>query len=78
MIAGTPHCRLLPASPAADYAMDPAALESAIENDIAAGLIPFYVVATVGTTSSCAVDPLPAIGRIARRHKLWCACMWSS
>jgi aromatic-L-amino-acid decarboxylase len=53
------------------YAMDPAALEKAIENDRAGGLRPCYVCATVGTTSSTAVDPVPAIGAIARRHGVW-------
>jgi aromatic-L-amino-acid decarboxylase len=52
-------------------AMDPAALERAIREDLAAGRRPFYICATVGTTSSTAIDPLPAIGRIARDHALW-------
>lgn len=72
MVAWVPHLRLLAASAEDDYAMDPTALEAAIEADLAAGLLPCYVCATIGTTSSCAVDPLEPIGRIARRHKLWC------
>jgi len=55
----------------AAYAMDPAALERAINRDLGAGLRPFYVCATVGTTSSTAIDPVPAIGAITRRHRLW-------
>ncbi|HLA81448.1 MAG TPA: pyridoxal-dependent decarboxylase, partial [Thermoleophilia bacterium] len=53
------------------YAMDPELLEEAIEADRAAGRHPFLVVATVGTTSSNAIDPLPAIGEICRRYGLW-------
>lgn len=53
------------------YAMRPDLLEEAILADEAAGRQPFLVVATVGTTSSNAFDPLPAIGDICQRHGLW-------
>ena len=45
----------------ASFAMDPAALKKAIDEDVAAGKTPFFVSATVGTTSSLAMDPIPAI-----------------
>ncbi|MBP6788609.1 MAG: aspartate aminotransferase family protein [Candidatus Promineofilum sp.] len=54
-----------------DYAMRADELRRAIEADRAAGLLPFFVCATVGTTSSTAVDPLPAIGQICREFGLW-------
>lgn len=53
------------------YAMRADALERAVTDDRAAGRTPFFVCATVGTTSSTAMDPLPAIGAICRRHGLW-------
>ena len=53
------------------FAMDPVALEAAIEKDLAVGLRPFFVCATVGTTSSTAIDPVRAIGEICRRHGIW-------
>jgi aromatic-L-amino-acid decarboxylase len=53
------------------YAMQPDALERAISSDRAAGLVPACVVATVGTTSSTAIDPIPAIAEICRRHGVW-------
>jgi aromatic-L-amino-acid decarboxylase len=53
------------------YAMRPDLLEAAILADKAAGRKPFLVVATVGTTSSNAMDPLRAIGEICQRHGLW-------
>lgn len=54
-----------------DYALRPEALERAIETDRAEGHTPFLVSATVGTTSSTAVDPVRAMGEICRRHHLW-------
>lgn len=52
-------------------AMRPEALRAAIETDLAAGVTPALVVATIGTTSTTAIDPLPAIGEICRRHGVW-------
>ena len=54
-----------------DYAMRPGALERVIQADLAAGHTPFFVCATVGTTSSTAIDPVRAIGEICRRYGLW-------
>jgi aromatic-L-amino-acid/L-tryptophan decarboxylase len=55
----------------AAYAMRPDALEKAIATDLASGLVPACVVATVGTTSSTAIDPLPAIAAICEQHQIW-------
>lgn len=46
-------------------------LEAAIKEDLKAGWKPFCVVATVGTTSSTSVDPVPEIADICRQYKLW-------
>ncbi len=54
-----------------EFRMDTAELERAIEEDIAAGWLPFAVVATVGTTSTSSVDPVPQIADICERHGLW-------
>src|SRR5262249_50961425 len=53
------------------FRMRPQALAAAIEADRAAGLPPSRAVATVGTTSSTSVDPVPAIAAICERHNLW-------
>nr|MBP8921424.1 aspartate aminotransferase family protein [Micropruina sp.] len=53
------------------FAMRPDALAAAIAADRAAGLVPFWVCATMGTTNSMALDPVPAIARIARGEGLW-------
>src|SRR6185437_4299130 len=46
-------------------------LEPQIRRDHDAGRIPFFVSATVGTTSSNAMDPLGPISKICREHNLW-------
>jgi aromatic-L-amino-acid decarboxylase len=55
----------------ATFSMDADALAAAITADRAAGLTPFFVCATVGSTSSMAIDPVPAIGVICQREGLW-------
>jgi aromatic-L-amino-acid decarboxylase len=54
-----------------EFRMDPVELAAAIARDRSEGLIPFAVVATVGTTSVTAVDPVPAIAEICAREGLW-------
>ena len=54
-----------------DFAMRPDDLARQIDADLAAGLTPFFVCATVGTTSSQAMDPLRAIGEICRQRGVW-------
>ncbi|HEV2699933.1 MAG TPA: pyridoxal-dependent decarboxylase [Terriglobales bacterium] len=53
------------------FEMNPEALAKAIAQDRSAGRTPFFVCATVGTTSSNAVDPVPQIGEICREHGIW-------
>ncbi len=53
------------------FAMILSKLEDAVKEDKKKGLQPACVVATLGTTSSSAVDPLVPIGEICRRHGLW-------
>jgi aromatic-L-amino-acid/L-tryptophan decarboxylase len=54
-----------------NFAMRADALARQIELDRRAGLVPCFVCATVGTTSSNAIDPVPEIGRICREQNLW-------
>jgi aromatic-L-amino-acid/L-tryptophan decarboxylase len=53
------------------FTMKPEALVRSINKDRQSGLIPFFACATVGTTSSNAIDPVPAIGQICREQQLW-------
>lgn len=48
-----------------------ATLEEAIRSDVKKGLIPCYVVATLGTTGTCAFDCLEELGPICNREELW-------
>jgi aromatic-L-amino-acid decarboxylase len=66
---GRKNFRRLPTD--ARFALIPEKLEEAIVRDKDAGLVPACVMATVGTTSSGAIDPLRAVGEICRRHGVW-------
>jgi aromatic-L-amino-acid decarboxylase len=46
-------------------------LDACIRRDVAAGLRPCAVVATVGTTTSTALDPVEAVASVAREHDIW-------
>ena len=69
-IAGYRQVRSIPTNEL--YALDMAALIAAVEEDKAAGLTPAFVAATIGTTATTAVDPLPEIARLASQESMWC------
>lgn len=66
---GAPACRAVPAD--ACLRLDLGALEDRLRRDRSEGLLPFLVVATAGTTSAGAIDPLPELAELARREQLW-------
>ncbi len=53
------------------HRMRPTALETAVEDDARAGLYPWLIAATAGTTDTGAVDPLDDLADTAHRHGLW-------
>jgi aromatic-L-amino-acid decarboxylase len=53
------------------FRMRPDALRDAIAADVAVGVRPVAVVATLGTTSSAALDPVAEIGDVAHEHGAW-------
>ena len=53
------------------FALRPEELARQIVADKSSGLVPCFVCATVGTTSSNAIDPVPAIAEICREHRIW-------
>jgi aromatic-L-amino-acid decarboxylase len=53
------------------FRMDPECLAQKVRDDVAEGYRPFFAVATVGTTSSTAIDPVNEIAAVCRAHDLW-------
>lgn len=65
------NCKMLKTDASTNYAISPDLLSEVISVDIAAGFIPTLLSATVGTTSSTAIDPLVALGKIAKSEGMW-------
>eukprot|EP00753_Platysulcus_tardus_P019342 PLAT7098.2.p2 GENE.PLAT7098.2~~PLAT7098.2.p2 ORF type:complete len:540 (-),score=307.54 PLAT7098.2:71-1690(-) len=72
-ITGIPHGRFrsLPTREEDGYALQADVLRAAIEEDKAAGRVPFFFAATVGTTSTGAVDPLEELGKVVQEHDMY-------
>lgn len=70
-IAGIGKKNLIKVAVDEHFGMRPDALEQAIEQDKKTGKAPMAVVATIGTTSSTAVDPLEDIAAICQKHGIW-------
>jgi len=66
---GREHVRVVPHD--TSYAMRAYALDALIQADLAAGHRPCAVVATTGTTTSTALDPLAAIATVTEAHGVW-------
>jgi len=66
---GTAQIRIVPHDES--FAMRAAELERMVSTDRAAGLTPFWVCCTRGTTSSMAFDPVADVGAITRREGMW-------
>jgi aromatic-L-amino-acid decarboxylase len=54
-----------------NYAMSADALRDTVERDVSSGARPAAIVATTGTTTTTALDPVAAILEIARAHSIW-------
>ncbi len=73
-VVGIPHIRKVPAplsSHTNNYCIDVHALTDMLRCDIDAGLLPCLVSASVGTTGTCAVDDVPAVGALAQQYGVW-------
>lgn len=63
------HVRVVPSTP--DLRMDVAATAAMVEADRRAGLRPFLVVGSAGTTNTGVVDPLPELAALAAAQRVW-------
>ena len=70
-IAGIPRTNVRAIDTDDDFRMHVDALREAVATDRAAGLVPFMVVASAGTTNTGAVDPLAKIADLCEREQLW-------
>lgn len=70
-IIGISNSRIRKIPTDANFRMDIKQLEYAIQSDIADGLIPFAVIASVGTTNTGSIDPLEKIALLCQQYKLW-------
>lgn len=70
-IIGIPQSRIRIIPTNAHFQMKMKDLKNAILADKEAGLIPFVVIGTAGTTNTGSIDPLPEIASICREHELW-------
>jgi tyrosine decarboxylase len=65
------NVRTIPTRAETEYALDAAELRRRMQADVDAGLVPTYVCATLGTTSTNAVDPIGATADVARDFGAW-------
>ena len=72
-LAGILPCniRLLSTTQAENFSLSPALLRTVIEGDVAAGLVPTHLCATLGTTSTTAVDPIRPLADVGNDYGLW-------
>jgi aromatic-L-amino-acid decarboxylase len=71
MVLGLGHLRVIQTFEEDNWAMRPELVDAQIKADLAAGLVPIACVATLGTTSTCAFDPLTQIANVCKSHGVW-------
>ena len=70
-IIGIPQSRIRTIPTNSRFQMKIKDLKEAISADKEAGLIPFAVIGTAGTTNTGSIDPLPEIASVCKEHNLW-------
>jgi aromatic-L-amino-acid decarboxylase len=71
LLAGLGRANLHTIAVDENFSMKPEELDKAIRTDLERGLIPCAVVATTGTTTTTALDPVKAIAEIAHKYNVW-------
>lgn len=66
---GEHNVRRIPSD--SEFKMEIKALREAVASDLRKEFLPLAVIATVGTTSTGSVDPVPAIAQVCREHQMW-------
>lgn len=70
-VAGLPDGAVRLVRADASGAADASHCAALVHEDVANGYVPFLIVATVGSTASMSIDPVPQLAEIARRHGMW-------
>ncbi|KAH7532949.1 hypothetical protein FEM48_Zijuj04G0077700 [Ziziphus jujuba var. spinosa] len=65
------NIRSIPTNLHNEFSLCPAVLRNVVEADVAEGLVPLYLCATVGTTSTTAIDPVQPLAEVANDHGMW-------
>ncbi|KAK4589059.1 hypothetical protein RGQ29_019884 [Quercus rubra] len=63
--------RAIKTSKSTSFALSPDSLRAQICEDVEAGLVPLFLCATVGTTSTAAIDPLESLCAVAKDYGMW-------
>nr|GEW35532.1 aromatic-L-amino-acid decarboxylase-like [Tanacetum cinerariifolium]GEX76898.1 aromatic-L-amino-acid decarboxylase-like [Tanacetum cinerariifolium] len=65
------NIRCIPTSVEDEFRLLPRVLRKFIDADVARGLVPLYLCATLGTTSTTAVDPIKDLAKVANEYRIW-------
>ncbi|XVF45990.1 hypothetical protein PTKIN_Ptkin02bG0252200 [Pterospermum kingtungense] len=65
------NVRAIKTTKSASFELSPESLRRAVRLDLETGLVPFFLCATVGTTSTTAVDPIGPLCEVAQEHGMW-------
>jgi aromatic-L-amino-acid/L-tryptophan decarboxylase len=65
------NCRAIPTRREDMFALSPAMLKAVMQADVDAGLVPLFLCASIGTTRTTAVDPVPELCSVAAPHGVW-------
>ena len=65
------NIRAVKTTKSTSFGLCPKSLRDAVQADVQAGLVPFFLCATVGTTSTNAIDPIGPLCEVAKDYSIW-------